>query len=55
MRVNQASLDLVNKFGVDPGDNSQERSLTATRRQNFLVPPRRNRAFPFAELSGTPR
>jgi hypothetical protein len=55
MRVNQASLDLVNKFGVDPSDNGLERFLTATRRQNFLVPPRRNRAFPFAELSGTSR
>lgn len=48
MRVNQASLDLVNKFGVDPSDNGLERFLTATRRQNFLVPPRRHRAFPFA-------
>jgi hypothetical protein len=48
MRVNQASLDLVNKWGVDPSDNGLERFLTATRRQNFLVPPRRHRAFPFA-------
>jgi hypothetical protein len=52
MRVNQASLDLVDKFGVDEADNGLERFLTATRRQNFLVPPRRHRAFPFAELSG---
>ena len=28
-----------------------ERFLTATRRQNFLVPPRRNRAFPLVELA----
>ena len=55
MRVNQASLDLVNEFGVDPSDNGLERFLTATRRQNFLVPPRRNRAFPFAELSSGSR
>jgi hypothetical protein len=55
MRVNQASLDLVDKFGVDPSDNGLERFLTATRRQNFLVPPRRNRAFPFAELSSRSR
>ena len=51
MRVNQASLDLVQQFGVDPGDTGLERFLTATRRQNFLIPPRRNRAFPLVELA----
>ncbi len=51
MRVNQASLDLQNQFGVDPDDNGLERFLTATRRQNFLVPPRRHRAFPLVELA----
>ena len=51
MRVNQASLDLVNANGVDPDDNGLERFLSATRRQNFLVPPRRHRAFPLAELA----
>jgi hypothetical protein len=51
MRVNQASLDLVNQFGVDPDDNGLERFLTATRRQNFLIPPRRHRAFPLLELT----
>jgi hypothetical protein len=51
MRVNQASLDLVNEFGVDPSDNGLERFLTATRRQNFLIPPRRHRAFPLIELT----
>jgi len=51
MRVNQASLDLQNQFGVDPSDNGLERFLTATRRQNFLVPPRRHRAFPLVELA----
>ena len=51
MRINQASLDLQNQFGVDPDDNGLERFLTATRRQNFLVPPRRNRAFPLVELT----
>jgi hypothetical protein len=50
MRTNQASLDLQAKFGVDPDDNGLERFITATRRQNFLIPPRRHRAFPFAEL-----
>jgi hypothetical protein len=28
-----------------------ERFITATRRQNFLCPPRRNRAFPLVELA----
>jgi hypothetical protein len=51
MRVNQASLDLQSQFGVNPSDNGLERFLTATRRQNFLVPPRRNRAFPLVELA----
>jgi hypothetical protein len=50
MRTNMASLDLQNEFGVDPSDNGLERFITATRRQNFLIPPRRHRAFPFAEL-----
>ena len=51
MRVNQASLDLQNQFGVAADDNGLERFLTATRRQNFLVPPRRHRAFPLVELA----
>jgi hypothetical protein len=51
MRRNQASLDLQQQFNVDPNDNGLERFLTATRRQNFLVPPRRHRAFPLLELT----
>ena len=51
MRSNQASLDLQAKYAVDPSDNGLERFITATRRQNFLVPPRRNRAFPLVELA----
>jgi hypothetical protein len=51
MRVNQASLDLQHQFGVADDDNGLERFITATRRQNFLVPPRRNRAFPLLELT----
>ena len=50
LRKNQASLDLVNKYGVQDDDNGLERFLTATRRQNFLVPPRAHRAFPLLEL-----
>jgi hypothetical protein len=37
--------------GVQFADNGLERFLTATRRQNFLVPPRRHRAFPLVELT----
>ncbi|HLG60720.1 MAG TPA: hypothetical protein VKY19_02230 [Ktedonosporobacter sp.] len=36
---------------VDADDNGLERFLTATRRQNFLIPPRRNRAFPLVEFT----
>jgi hypothetical protein len=54
MRINQASLDLQAKFHVSPSDNGLERFITATRRQNYLIPPRRHRAFPFAELAGDP-
>ena len=52
--ANQASLDLQHTYGVDPHDNGLERFITATRRQNFLIPPRRHRAFPFAEFGGNP-
>ena len=55
MRRNQASLDLQRKFHVDPSDNGLERFITATRRQNFLIPPRRHRAFPFAEFARDPQ
>jgi hypothetical protein len=51
MRVNAAALDLQAQFGVNPLDNGLERFITATRRQNFLAPPRRHRAFPLLELT----
>ena len=51
MRRNAASLDLAAEFGVDDDENGLERFLTATRRQNFLVPPRRHRAFPLVEFT----
>src|SRR5215475_4293795 len=54
MRRNQASLDLAKKFKVAKTDNGLERFITATRRQNYLTPPRRHRAFPFAEFLGGP-
>jgi hypothetical protein len=64
MRINSASLDFV-KSGqgggtatsvpagdeaADGGDDGLERFLTATRRQNWLIPPRRHRSFPLVEL-----
>jgi hypothetical protein len=51
MRRSQASLDLAQKYSVAPSNLGLERFLTATRRQNFLVPPRRNRSFPLVELT----
>ncbi|MDX6394556.1 MAG: hypothetical protein QOJ73_5619 [Streptosporangiaceae bacterium] len=52
MRSLQASQDLQKQFtNVNPDDNGLERFITATRRQNFLVPPRRHRAFPLLELT----
>ena len=51
MRSNQAAQDLSAQFAIDQEDNGLERFITATRRQNFLVPPRRHRAFPLVELT----
>lgn len=51
MRRSQASPDLVQRNAVPERNQGIERFLTATRRQNFLVPPRRNRAFPLVELA----
>ena len=36
---------------ADASDDGLERFLTATRRQNFLIPPRRHRSFPLLELT----
>ena len=51
MRRNQGCQDLSAQFGVAQTDNGLERFITATRRQNFLLPPRRHRAFPLLELA----
>jgi hypothetical protein len=51
LRTSQASLDLQHAYHVQPSANGLERFLTATRRQNFLVPPRRHRAFPLTEYT----
>jgi hypothetical protein len=50
MRRAGAATDLVRQHRVPAADHGLERFCTTTRRQNFLVPPRRHRAFPFVEL-----
>jgi hypothetical protein len=49
VRRNQASVDLARRHRVPADDHGLERFITATRRQNFLVPPRSARAFPLLE------
>jgi hypothetical protein len=51
MRRNGAAVDLAEQFDVDEDENGLERFLTTTRRQNFLIPPRRHRAFPLVEFT----
>jgi hypothetical protein len=51
LRQNQASADLASRYQVPDRSNGLERFITATRRQNYLVPPRRHRAFPLLELA----
>jgi hypothetical protein len=50
MRNAAAAQKAQVEFNVAAGDNGLERFITATRRQNFLVPPRRHRSFPLVEL-----
>jgi hypothetical protein len=52
MRTAAAAQQFQQQFlGGQGDDNGLERFITATRRQNFLVPPRRHRAFPLLELT----
>jgi hypothetical protein len=52
MRTAQAAQELqVDYLDSVALGNGIERFITATRRQNFLVPPRRHRAFPLVELA----
>jgi len=51
LRRNQGSIDLLNQFNLEEEDHGIERFITATRRQNYLIPPRRHRAFPLIELT----
>ena len=50
MRAGVAAQDLEQQFNVDKDDNGLDRFITATRRQNFLTPPRRHRALPLLEF-----
>jgi hypothetical protein len=51
MRTAAAAQQFQLEFlGSEDDGNGLERFITATRRQNFLVPPRRHRAFPLLEL-----
>jgi hypothetical protein len=49
MRIDQASPDLWTRFPIQDGDKGLEPRITATRRQNFLMPSRAHRAFPLLE------
>jgi hypothetical protein len=51
LRRSQGSLDLLDQFDLEEEDHGLERFITATRRQNFLIPPRRHRSFPLIELT----
>jgi hypothetical protein len=52
MRTAQSAQDLQHQFLDDvDDDNGLERFITTTRRQNFLVPPRRHRSMPLVELT----
>jgi hypothetical protein len=52
MRDNVAAQDLQSQHpDFDGDDNGLERFITATRRQNFLTPPRSVRAFPLTEFT----
>jgi hypothetical protein len=44
------AADLTGRYGVAPEANGINAFIHATRRQNFLVPPRAHRAFPLTEL-----
>ena len=44
--------DIAQRYGIASHANGINAFLRVTRRQNFLVPPRRHRAFPLVELHG---
>jgi hypothetical protein len=50
-RKAMSAADLAGRYAVPARSNGINSFIRATRRQNFLVPPRRHRAFPFVELT----
>jgi hypothetical protein len=53
LRANMTSLDLLGEYFLTSATDGIEPFIATTRRQNFLCPPRRHRAFPLLELAGT--
>jgi hypothetical protein len=51
LRRNVGAVDLLEQHDLEEEDHGIERFITATRRQNYLIPPRRHRAFPLVELT----
>jgi hypothetical protein len=51
-RLGMDDPNLAAKHGVEAKANGINAFIRATRRQNFLVPPRAHRAFPLLELEG---
>jgi hypothetical protein len=49
-RMGMDATDLASRYNLAPSTNGINAFIHATRRQNFLVPPRRHRAFPLVEL-----
>jgi hypothetical protein len=49
-RQQMDATELASQYDVAPMANGINAYIRATRRQNFLVPPRRHRAFPLVEL-----
>ena len=50
-RQSMDAADLAGRYAVPTSANGINSFIHATRRQNFLVPPRRHRAFPLVELT----
>lgn len=50
-RQSMDAADLAGRYAVPTSANGINGFIHATRRQNFLVPPRRHRAFPLIELT----
>lgn len=51
-RTAMDATDVAKRYEIASAANGINAFIHATRRQNFLVPPRRHRAFPLVELQG---